>query len=143
MTGVQTCALPILDGQLDVTGCAGAGPVLPERVAAEQGAQRHRLGLVRLTRGQRDADAPGPGAGTFFEPITTTRPPRGASLSKGWHSRMRSRLASTLTLIDLRHSSVGNSAILRVAGKIPAFSTSMSMPPKAAIARAMAALICA
>jgi hypothetical protein len=45
-----------MDDQLDVTGRGGRGPVLPEGVAAEQPAERHRLGLVRLTGGERDGD---------------------------------------------------------------------------------------
>jgi hypothetical protein len=43
---------------LDVAGRARRRPVPPEGVAAEQGAQRHRLGLVSLVRRQCDGDAP-------------------------------------------------------------------------------------
>jgi hypothetical protein len=45
-----------VDDQLDVTGRGRRGPVLPEGVAAEQPAERHRLGLIGLTRRERDGD---------------------------------------------------------------------------------------
>ncbi len=75
------------------------------------------------------AAAPGPGAGTFLEPMTTTRPPRGASFSSGWHSRISTRLASRLTCITRRHASVVSASMRAPPGKMPALRISMSRPP--------------
>src|SRR5207247_2159106 len=44
----------------DISGRGRGRPVLPEGIAAEQPAERHRLGLIRLTRRQCDGYSLGP-----------------------------------------------------------------------------------
>ena len=75
------------------------------------------------------AAAPGPGAGTFFEPTTTTRPPLGASLSRGWH-RAAARDWRPVDRHGVSATRRRQGCRSRAAGKTPAFSTSMSIPPK-------------
>src|SRR6185295_7728743 len=147
--------LVLLDGEVVGLGARGEhlfGPqggvvhgVRMERVDADAVLRplerRHARELVERSLRGRIGAAPGPGAGTFFEPITTIRPPRGASLSKPWQACITSRLASTLTVIALRHMSLPMSCTDCEAGKMPALRTSMSTPPNCLTARSTTAAI--
>src|SRR5271169_2618489 len=85
------------------------------------------------------AAAPGPGAGTFFDAMTTTRPPRGASRRYGYVARIVVRAPSALTANVLDQSAADSALIGLDGGNTPADSTRMSMPPNSLAARPAAA----
>ena len=76
------------------------------------------------------AAAPGPGAGTFLEPTTTTRPPIGDRASSVAIRPKSHCTLSTLTAMTSRQSSTSSSVIGVDGPKIPAAATTTSRPPK-------------